>query len=444
VFDKILVPTDLSEISESLVADAGRIPHAREIILLHIMDTSGHTSPRWTDGTIADEVRHKLCTQQDLLKSRGIEVRSRILEDPAGNIPEAILRVAETEKPSIIIMGARKGLLSGYMLGRGVAEILGQSRTHILIARSGGFNLFGHARSEGADRNIFSKILFPIDFSRPAKDALAQAGHIEGIREIILLHVIRKIEKEESMNLQVREVEKRLADAREDIKKICPDVRVKMMVRFGDPLRQICTVAGEENVTLIMMSRYGKMDYIRQIPVGTTTADVAREAKQPVFVVFTEIHLHVTARELKADEFYFAEKIWFDYHQTKSDPEHDRIFCIFVEDTPVSVARCKRHPDGYEVDGVYTWDEFRGKGYAKKAMDTLITACGNEDLYMHAVLSLKEFYASIGFEPIPEHELPRTIRERYAWAIGDMEGAEVCPMRRVKNPGYDAICPVAD
>jgi GNAT superfamily N-acetyltransferase len=233
------------------------------------------------------------------------------------------------------------------------------------------------------------------------------------------------------MNLVVREVEKRLSDAREKIKQDRPDIRVKMMVRFGDPTGLICTVAEEEEVSLVMMSRYGKMDYIRKVPLGTTTSRVAARIKKPVLVMFTGIQLEVKARELATSEFYMADKIWFDYHQTKSDPEHDRIFAVFVEDTPVSVARCARHPDGYEVDGIYTWEEFRGNGYARYALDALIRECGNTDLYMYAVLHLVDFYASLGFVPIPETELPRTIRERYSWAIGDMKGAEVCPMKRV-------------
>jgi GNAT superfamily N-acetyltransferase len=168
--------------------------------------------------------------------------------------------------------------------------------------------------------------------------------------------------------------------------------------------------------------------------LGITSSKVAREAKKPVLVIYTDISLNVLVRELTPAEFYFAEKIWIDYYQTKSYPGTDRIFCVFVEDTPVSVARCKRHPDGYEIDGIFTWKEFRGNGYARKAVGALIDGCGNETLYMYAVSSLVNFYSSFGFEPIREQELPASIRERYSWALGDMNAAGVCPMKRV-HPG---------
>ena len=233
------------------------------------------------------------------------------------------------------------------------------------------------------------------------------------------------------MNLVVREVEKQLKDARETLRRDYPRIRVTMMVRFGDPASQICTVAAEEKVSLVMMSRYGKMDYLRQVPLGTTTSKVAARVTTPVLVMYTRIRLEVTARELGTGEFYIAEKIWFDYHQTKSDPEHDRIFAVFVEDTPVSVARCKQHPDGNEVDGIFTWKEFRGNGYARRALEALIRECGTATLYMYAVLDLAGFYASLGFQRIPEKELPPGIRERYLWAQGNLKGADVCPMKRV-------------
>jgi hypothetical protein len=37
--------------------------------------------------------------------------------------------------------------------------------------------------------------------------------------------------------------------------------------------------------------------------------------------------------------------------------------------------------------------------------------------------------------PIPETDLPPTIRERYTWAAGNLEGAEVQPMVRKAGIG---------
>lgn len=138
----------------------------------------------------------------------------------------------------------------------------------------------------------------------------------------------------------------------------------------------------------------------------------------------------IIVRELFAVEFPVAEALWTDYHQTKGDVTTDRIFVGFSLDEPVSVARCRKHPDGYEVDGVFTPSVYRSHGYAHAVMWGLVEACGNDVLYMHAVTNLTEFYRHFGFVTIAESELPPTIRERYAWAKGEMEGASVSPMKR--------------
>lgn len=135
-------------------------------------------------------------------------------------------------------------------------------------------------------------------------------------------------------------------------------------------------------------------------------------------------------RELLPDEFRCADTVWVEYHGTRGDPALDRIFAVTKETEIVSLARCRRHPDGMEVDGIFTPATYRGNGYSRQAVGALVEACHNENLYMHAVRNLIPFYQSCGFEIICERDLPQTIRDRYVWASGNLEGAEVQPMCR--------------
>lgn len=136
-------------------------------------------------------------------------------------------------------------------------------------------------------------------------------------------------------------------------------------------------------------------------------------------------------RELKASEFSKADKLWVDYHNTTGDPKTDRIFGAFLGADLVSLARCRRHSDGYEVDGVFTPEDYRGRGYARLVVNALIEACHNDDLYMYAVSHLTEFYGQFGFIEISEKELPVGVRERYLWAVGNLDGVGVVPMIRI-------------
>ena len=120
-----------------------------------------------------------------------------------------------------------------------------------------------------------------------------------------------------------------------------------------------------------------------------------------------------------------------DTTSRKSDRNTDRIFGVFVEGVLAAVARCRRHPDGLEVDGVFVDEMYRNRGYARNAVQALVAACGIETLNMHSTLPLVTFYSSFGFMPIAEHELPESIRTRFDFAGGNLEGANAAPMRRL-------------
>jgi hypothetical protein len=49
---------------------------------------------------------------------------------------------------------------------------------------------------------------------------------------------------------------------------------------------------------------------------------------------------------------------------------------------------------------------------------------------MHSKVELMDFYGGLGFYPIREDELPKTIRDRFAFCLGELKGIDVCPMKR--------------
>jgi N-acetylglutamate synthase-like GNAT family acetyltransferase len=143
--------------------------------------------------------------------------------------------------------------------------------------------------------------------------------------------------------------------------------------------------------------------------------------------------MEVITRELSLDEFPLAEKVWEQYRGQKADPKNERIFGVFVDGMLAATARCTRHPDGREMDNVFTLNEFRGKGYARKAVELLLEHCGSEIIYIHSTLILINFYKTLGFTAIPEKELPQTIRERFLFCFGQMEACNVLPMKRISE-----------
>lgn len=149
----------------------------------------------------------------------------------------------------------------------------------------------------------------------------------------------------------------------------------------------------------------------------------------------------VVVRELTSPEMVRAEReLWIHYHQQKADRQRDRLFAVFTGPKIIGVARCARHPDGLEVDSVYVLDEFRLQGYARTVMKLLIEECGrNETLYMHSRTELVDFYGSLGFYAIREMDLPKTIRERFGFCLGNLKGIDVCPMKRDAGYGHPEV-----
>jgi GNAT superfamily N-acetyltransferase len=126
------------------------------------------------------------------------------------------------------------------------------------------------------------------------------------------------------------------------------------------------------------------------------------------------------------------EELWIHDSQQKADTTTDRLFAAFAGTQLVGVARCSRHPDGFEVDGVYVLEEYRHRGFARSVMKRLIEECGRyETLYLHAKPELVDFYRDMGFAPVPVPDLPATIRPGTAGRAAN----GTCPMKRDPSPG---------
>jgi nucleotide-binding universal stress UspA family protein/GNAT superfamily N-acetyltransferase len=439
MFKRVLVATDFSAHADTMLECIGQIPGMEEILLVHVIDGgssdngngffgASYPSPREVAVASLEEKR------QFLERMTGTTVTGRIIEAAYGDIAGAIISRAHTENIPLIVMGGRgKGLLAGYILGSVSEGVIQRSDTDVLIMH------FRGAKGSDTDglkkfcRNVFSHVLCPVDFSRPSEKTLDYAKRLGFIRHMTLLHVVNGKDSGPDRSAGIEESKKKLATIETDL--VQSGISAASVIRQGIPAREIARIAEELDVSLIMIARLGQSDYIKNIPIGSVTAGVATHAERPLFIVNPHISLNVLVKELADQEFPLAEEVWLSYHQQKADPSRDRVFGVFIEGTLVAAARCRRHPDGLEVDAVYTPDHYRGRGYARKVVRNLVDACGNEPLYMHSTLDLIGFYGTFGFFAIKEHELPAGIRERFSFADGDLEGANVQPMYR---PGQAA------
>jgi nucleotide-binding universal stress UspA family protein/predicted GNAT family acetyltransferase len=413
----------------------GEIPGMEEILLVHVINgTLPEDGIGMVRGSRPSSRELALASleekRQVLQQMTGVTVSQRIIEATYGDIAGAIVRLAHTENIPLIVMGGRgKGLISGYILGSVSEGVIQRSTTDVLIMHFRGPENPGTAGLEKFCRNVFFHVLCPVDFSRPSEKTLEYAKSLSCIRHMTLLHVVDTKVSGPDRSERIEECRQKLALIEAGLAR--EGIRGTSIIRTGSPAREIARVAEEQDVSLIMIARLGQSDYIRNIPIGSVAAGVSMHAGRPLFIVNPHISLNLMVKELEAREFPLAEQVWLGYHQQKADPSTDRVFGVFIEGTLVAAARCRRHPDGLEVDAVYTPDQYRGRGYARRVVRALVDACGNEPLYMHSTLDLVGFYTTFGFTEIGEQVLPASIRERFSFADGDLAGANVSPMKRV-------------
>jgi nucleotide-binding universal stress UspA family protein/predicted GNAT family acetyltransferase len=433
---KILLPTDFSEYARMTAGLVSKMPDTGEVILLHVLDGENASSRAWLGGQETASPREyaerSLHEEEEQLNRAGIPVRAKLIIGDGRDPVAVILGLARREAVDLIMIGARgKGLVEGLLLGSVSSGILRHATTSVLLARhpSAWSRMKPVLSREGkGEVSLFSRMLFPVDFSKPCDEGFAFLRSLPGIKELVLLHVITQADTREELEESIRNSYGELQSLWRSIDD--DQARVTILIRFGRPAEVICEMAEKEKATLIFMPRFGASDFIRSLPIGSTAQEVAKRTRIPLFLFYPEIQLEVITRELDKEEFPGAEKIWRQFHQQTADPERDRVFGVLVEGTLVALARCRRHPGGLEVDGIFTLEEFRGRGYAREVMEELISACGREPLYMHSTVPLVEFYRQLGFREIGEDELPPGIQARFDFAMGEMEGSNVQPMTR--------------
>lgn len=430
--EKILLPTDFSDYARMTARLVGELPEAGEVILLHVLDGESAASRPWLGGqempSPQEYAEQALRDEREQLARAGIPVRGELIRADGRDPGAVILGLAHREAVDLIVIGARgKGLVESFLPGSVSSGILRHATTSVLLVRhpsAGG--LEPPVRRE--EDRLFSRVLFPVDFSQPCDEALAYLQKIPGIREIIMLHVITRADTRQELDEAIRDSYQELQALWNSFDS--DDTRVTILIRFGRPAEMIGEIAGKEKATLIFMPRFGASDFMKTLPIGSTAREVAQQTRAPLFLFYPEIQLDMVARELEQDEFSGAEEIWQQYHQQTADPERDRIFGVLVEGILVTVARCRRHPGGLEIDGVFTLEEYRERGYAREVMDALVAACGREPLYLYSTLPLVEFYRELGFVEIREDELPPGIKARFDFVVEGFESAGVLPMMR--------------
>jgi nucleotide-binding universal stress UspA family protein len=280
MFEKVLVPTDFSKYASKVVECAAEIPGVKKVVLLNVisMDPLARV---WDPVAEVKDAEKKLMELGKTLKPSGIEVKVKAVSVLEGEVAGAIEKVAEEEKVQLVYMGARgKSLIESVLLGSVSKNVLRFGNNNLLIMRYKAVE--GAAEMEKFCARIFAKVLFPTDFSEPAGAALSFLGTIQGIGEIVILHVVHKGETKQEIDASLAKAKNMVEEIS---KKISPGgTKISSRVEVGHPVEVIRDVAKEEDVSLVAMSSQGA-EAIKRGHIGSTAYEVANSSDRPVLIL---------------------------------------------------------------------------------------------------------------------------------------------------------------
>lgn len=143
-------------------------------------------------------------------------------------------------------------------------------------------------RTIGWDGNMFTRVLFPTDFSEHARRAQDCIGQLPGIHEVILLHVV-ETEKSGRERWVEGAIEKTVMRSLNEEKTLLEKTGIVVKVRIEPPRARsvgqaIVDVAAEEEATVIVMSARGK-NLIKGLLLGSVSSHILRHAPIPLLIM---------------------------------------------------------------------------------------------------------------------------------------------------------------
>lgn len=294
MYKKILYPIKFEEFSLNILSCVANFKKTgtTEIILLHVIDVSKLPMDKYEGYSEADVKRWmeiasiKMTEAEGIIKDAGLKAKSRI---EVGVPYREILRVAKEENVSLIVSGRQKrGILGEIFIGSNTDKVIRYGNLHVYVPKYPA--MFG-ADKEACERfckRLFSKVLYPTDWSDCAQKALRYLKGLKeaGVVEVIVAHVMdekaMKLQPAEKFSEFERKDKEKLEMVKEDLEK--EGFKVKTRLHVGKAGVDLIKIAKEEDVSLIIMGSHGK-GYIGEVLWGSVARNVVEYSDRPVLLI---------------------------------------------------------------------------------------------------------------------------------------------------------------
>lgn len=292
MFGRILFPTDFSAYSNAVFACLPELTTAgtREVVLLHVIRGSDVPLPETVNKDSLQRVRWSAEEQLNIarmaLEGHGLRVYTRI---EYGNQAAQIVRVAEEERVSLIVMGAQgKTVAQELLLGSVANEVVRRATVPVLIQKFQVVRELGHVACQRVCAHMFRCVLYPTDFSECAQEAFQIVKHLKdaGTEQVTVLHVQDERITAHRSEEQIAEFDRR---DNERLEKLCRALQLygleaHPLLRHGNPVEETLRAADKIDPCLIILGSHGR-SALRQLLIGSVSENIVRLSPYPVLVV---------------------------------------------------------------------------------------------------------------------------------------------------------------
>lgn len=285
MFKKMLFPITQSRLSEKLFLCAKNFKNlgTEEMVFVHVINARDA-------GNLAEKFKRYWESRFEEMKGQLEEAGWRIRYHISVGLPvPEILRIAQEEKVSLIVMGipARR-ILPKFFFTSYAEEVLRNVQCPVFVARCEEMEKKDREEYEVCLKTPFRKILYPTDFSDCARRAFRYVKEMKtaGCKEAVLLHIQDErifkphlLERLDEFNRQDME---RLTPLKKELESM--GIKTKVRLEVGMPVTKIVQVAKEESITTIIMGSHGRSS-LKEMLIGSTTENVVRNTDRAILVI---------------------------------------------------------------------------------------------------------------------------------------------------------------
>ncbi|MBI4745334.1 MAG: universal stress protein [Deltaproteobacteria bacterium] len=293
MFERVLIPTDLSLESDKIFDYALNLSGLKEVVAAHSVEASAYEliKERISDepeeavsshginpsaveaGHLLQEIKRReerLSEKGKRLRDAGIKFRAVVHE---GNMTDmAIVELAEKENASLILLGSHgKSPLEEILYGSVSEKVARKATVPVLIVR---YELFDKTAPADLAANTFRKVLFPTDL-KPGSDKVVDLLQLIKPEEVTVLYSVQQQEEEEEEDRKVRN--KKLANVQTELG--AAGIKAEVILCHGDILEDI--LEASEGASSVVMASHGK-GVLKEWLTGSISLNVARMARVPV------------------------------------------------------------------------------------------------------------------------------------------------------------------